>query len=90
MPAHILNKPWIPALGFGFSLLLAAFMSSQARAAGMPAETSAQAGVTSTQGAMPAASMQPMSYDAAKNGASAPASSHDKAEKMKKEGEKKE
>ena len=89
MHSHILNKPWIPALGFGITLLLAAFISSQARAAGMPAETSAQANVSGTQDAMPAVGMQPMSYDA-KNGASASTPSHDKAEKMKKEGAKKE
>ena len=92
MNPRILNKPSLPALGFGVALLLAAFVSSQARAAGMPAEAAAQANVhvSGAQGAMPAAGMQAMTYDAAKNGASAPAGSHDKVDKKKNEGEKKE
>lgn len=91
MNPRILNKPSVSAFGFGIALL-AALASGQARAAGMPAEASVQANVhvSGSQGAMPAAGMQPMSYDAAKNGASAPAGSHDKASKKKNEGEKKE
>ena len=92
MNPRILNKPSVSAFGFGIALLLAALASGQARAAGMPAEASAQANVhiSGSQGTMPAASMQAMSYDAAKNGASAPAGSHDKANKKKNEGGKKE
>ncbi len=91
MNPRILNKPSVSALGFGMALVLAALASGQARAAGMPAEASVQANahVSAPQGAMPAAGMQAMTYDAAKNGASAPAGSHDKADK-KNEGEKKE
>ncbi|MHB1666721.1 MAG: hypothetical protein ACYCSR_08360 [Thiomonas sp.] len=79
MNPNILSKPWIPALGFAAAILLAALMSGQAHAAGMPAETTAQA-----------ATMQPTTYNAAKSGASAPDKAGEKADKMKKEGEKKE
>lgn len=78
MNPNILSKPWIPALGFSAAVLLAAMASSQAHAAGMPAETTAQA-----------ATMQPTTYDAAKSSASS-ASAPAKSDKMQKEGEKKE
>jgi hypothetical protein len=79
MHSAMLSKPWIPAIGFATALLLASLMSGQARAAGMPAETTAQT-----------ATVQPTTYSAAKSSASAPDKAGEKTDKMKKDGTKKE
>ncbi len=79
MNSAMFSKPWVSAFGFAAAILLAGLMSGQAHAAGMPAETAVQA-----------ATVQPTTYNAAKGSASAPDKAGEKADKMKKDGTKKE